>query len=328
MNPLHPDQIKEYQERIPETIEAEPMSRHTTFHIGGPARLYVVAKTSDACIDAVQAAEVLHIPWYIYGGGSNLLVADKGYEGVVIQLASSGIEATPMGMRVEAGVITALAARKAVAEGWAEFAWAVTVPGTIGGAVYGNAGCYGGEMTHVVSQVEAYDLLTHTRVQLDHMACGFVYRGSMFKERPHLILSAELVFASRKTPEEGKAEIERCLQKRKDTQPSGSSSCGSVFRNVDVHDEGEIEILRRHVDEIPPSRIVHRRLGAGWLIEQAGMMGERVGGMEVSMKHGNFFLNKGHATAEDVLTLISIVKMKVRDRFGIQLQEEVQELGF
>lgn len=204
MTPLSLDIVAAYREQIPSATEDELMSRHTTFRIGGPARLYVVASSSEALLQAVQAAQTLNIPFYVYGGGTNLLVADAGYEGVVIQAANRGLEVLADGLRVEAGTVTALAARKSVELGWAGFEWAVTVPGAIGGAVYGNAGCYGGEMKDVVRSVDAYDLLKRERVTLSNEACGFVYRGSGFKHAPHLILSVELAFNAQQSIEVGR----------------------------------------------------------------------------------------------------------------------------
>lgn len=328
MTPLRDEQVLAYRGRVAFATEREPMSKHTTFHIGGNARLYVVANSSEDLVSAVRAAQELHIPFFIYGGGTNLLVADGGYEGVVIQAASKKVEVLSDGIRVEAGVLTALAARKSVELGWAGFEWAVTVPGTIGGAIFGNAGCYGGEMKDVVRSVQAYDLARGEPVTLTNAACGFLYRGSVFKEVPHIILSAELVFSAHQSAEEGKKKMDGLIQRRKDSQPLGASTCGCVFRNFDYIDDHELDILRRQVDEIPVGMTSMRRLGAGWLVERAGMTGKVVGDMEVSTKHGNFFLNHGHATAEDALALISFVKMKVRDELGIQLHEEVQYLGF
>lgn len=328
MTPLSHEQVVAYRKQVPAAVEREPMSRHTTFHIGGAARLYVVAQTSEDCVAAVRAAQDIGIPFFIYGGGSNLLVADAGYEGVVIQLTSRNMEPLPQGLRVDAGVLTALAARKAVELGWGGFEWAVTVPGTIGGAVYGNAGCYGGEMKDVVSAVDVYDPGARSRLRLTRDECAFAYRESLFKKKTSIILSVELTFPFTQSSADGKGKMDAFLQKRKDSQPLGSSSCGCVFRNVDFVQESELDLLKRQIDEIPASMLAQKRLGAGWLVDQVGMMGTRVGDMEVSAKHGNFFLNHGHATAEDVLALISFVKMKVRDEFGIQLQEEVQYLGF
>ena len=328
MTLLRDDQVSAYCARVPSATEREPMSRHTTFHIGGDARIYVVVTSADACVEAVRAAQELAVPFYIYGGGTNVLVADTGYEGVIIQMANREMTVLSDGIRVDAGVVTALAARKSVELGWAGFEWAVTIPGTIGGAVFGNAGCFGGEMKDVVRTVDAYDLIKRERMMLSNAACQFVYRGSGFKQAPHLILSVELVFPSRQSVEEGKATIDKMMQRRKDSQPMGASTCGCVFRNYEYTSDQELEILRREVDEIPEHMASLHRLGAGWLVEQAGAMGQRVGDMEVSTKHGNFFLNHGRARAEDVLALISLVKMNVRDKLGIQLHEEVQYIGF
>lgn len=297
------EQIAAYKTAIPETKDNEPMAGHTSFRIGGPARLYTVAPSSDALIQAVQTAQEIGIPFYVYGGGSNLLVSDDGYQGVLIQAANRSLTIEGNVVHAEAGAVTALVARKSVEAGLTGFEWAIGVPGTIGGALYGNAGCYGGEMKDVVKSVEAYRLKDGERVRLSNADCRFGYRESFFKREPHLILSGELELAPSPDPKASKARMEEIIQTRKEKQPLGQSSCGSVFKN-------------------PPGE------SAGRLIDKLSLKGTRIGEIEVSAKHGNFFVNQGHARAQDVIALISLIKMKVRDELGIELMEEVQYLGF
>ncbi|MDP3793121.1 MAG: UDP-N-acetylmuramate dehydrogenase, partial [Candidatus Uhrbacteria bacterium] len=339
----------EYKSRVPSVIENEPMAKHTSFRIGGPARMYVVAVSSDALIEAVRVAQDLEIPFYVFGGGSNLLVADEGFEGVVIQAANRGFVIEHDRVQVESGMITVLAARKTVDAGLTGFEWAVGVPGTIGGALYGNAGCYGGEMKDNVSFVDAYRLKDGVRIRLSNAECQYGYRDSLFKREPHVILGCELklihssVIPAEDFGERHSAELSRSLSRtagihptapfdqilraRKESQPLDQSSAGCVFKNFDFTDESQLDILRRHVDQIPEAMLRVKRLSAGWLVEQAGMKDQRIGDVQVSDKHGNFFLNRGHARAQDVIALISLVKMNVRDKLGIELQEEVQYLS-
>ncbi len=321
-------EIIEYKYRVPRVIENEAMAKHTSFRIGGPARLYVVAPSSDALIEAVRAAQDLEIPFSIFGGGSNLLVADQGFDGVVIQAANRGLSIENDRVQVESGMITVLAARKTVDAGLTGFEWAVGVPGTIGGALYGNAGCYGGEMKDVVTVVDAYRIKDGARVRLSNAECQYGYRDSFFKREPHVILGCELQLTRAVDPAASQTRLNQIMQSRKISQPLDQSSAGCVFKNFDFIDESQLDILRRYVDQIPEAMLRAKRLSAGWLVEQAGMKGQRIGDVQVSDKHGNFFLNRGVARAQDVIALISLVKMNVRDKLGIELQEEVQYLGF
>jgi UDP-N-acetylmuramate dehydrogenase len=327
MNQLKAEKIEQLKAALPGVTENEPMAKHTSFRAGGPARLYYVAETSDAMLAAMQTAKRFDIPWRVYGGGSNLLVSDDGYEGLLIQAANRDVTIEGETVKAEAGAITVMVARKSVDAGLAGFEWATGVPGTIGGALYGNAGCFGGEMKDTVTSVAAYHVASGEQRDYSNAECQFGYRESLFKREPHIILGCEMRLSSTGDIEAGKKKIAEIIEKRKETQPLGKSTCGSVFKNYDFKDESELEILKRSI-EFPVAMLQNKRLSAGWLIEQVGMRGHRIGDIQVSEKHGNFFENHGNARAQDILALISYVKMKVRDELGIELQEEVQLLGF
>lgn len=327
MTPLSSQQVEAFVEHIPSTKFDELMSKHTSFRIGGPARLYVVAHSSDEAVAAIRAAQALKIPFYLFGGGSNMLVADQGYEGVMIQLANRTLSIEGTKVMVESGVITGLVARKTVESGLTGFEWAIGVPGTIGGAIYGDAGCYGGEMRDSVTAVHVYDLTTHEYKTLDREACEFGYRESRFKRESFLILGCELELTQSEDIEKGKKRMEEIMQMRKEKQPLEQSSAGCAFKNFEFDDPSVLDILRREVD-VPEDMIKRGSLGAGWLVDQAGFRGQSVGQIEVSQKHGNFLVNKGQAKAEDVIAMISVIKRKIRDEFGIEMHEEVQYVGF
>jgi len=327
MTPLTQEQITAYKAKMPATVEQEPMAKHTSFRVGGSARLYVVVHSSSTLLEAVEAALAAGIPFYLYGGGSNLLVSDDGFEGVIIQTAHRGIEVKDTNVSAEAGAITAMVARTSVEAGLTGFEWAIGVPGTIGGALYGNAGCYGGEMKDAVESVDAFNLETKEHVRLTNADCQFGYRNSLFKNKPYLILGCQLALKVSPDAAASKARLEEIMGKRKDSQPLGQSSAGCVFKNVEFSDPKELEILSRSV-EVPEAMKASGKISAGWLIDQAGLLGKTIGEVSVSKKHGNFFVNAGQARAQDILALISLVKMKVRDDLGIELQEEVQYVGF
>lgn len=328
MNQLTQDQIDGIKHSLEGVLEFEPMDAHTSFRVGGPARLYIVANTSDEILHAMDIAKQAGVPWAIFGGGSNLLVSDEGYQGLLIQAANRNMEISGNRVRTEAGAITAMVSRKSVEAGLTGFEWASGVPGTIGGAVYGNAGCFGGEMKDSVTEVDAYHISREERVTLSGAECKFGYRESLFKHDPHVILGCTLTLSASPDTEASKKRMSEVIEKRKESQPLGKSSCGSVFKNVDFEDMSELAILKRQIDPIPESMLAQKRLAAGWLIDQVGLRGKRIGNIQVSEKHGNFFENHGKARAEDIIALISIVKMKVRDELGIELHEEVQLLGF
>lgn len=317
-----------FEQRFKGVVRDELMSAHTNFRIGGPARLYVTATSADELVEMVRFAKEQEIPFAVYGGGSNLLVADEGYEGIVIQAGMRAISFNGNEVTAEAGAITGLVARQSVQQGLGGFEWAVGVPGTIGGAVYGNAGCYGGEMKDNVVTVEAIRLSDLERVVLTNAECGFGYRSSFFKKEPHLILSTTLRIETAADIDTAKARLQWVMDERKAKQPLGESSAGCAFKNWDFTDESQLAILKREIPEVPEGMVKAKRISAGWLIDQANMLGATMGEVAVSEKHGNFMVNKGKAKAADVIALISRVKMKVRDTFGIELEEEVQLLGF
>ncbi len=327
MNPLSTDQVSALRAAFPEITENEPMARHTSFRVGGSARLYVVLSDPTRIITLIQYLEAVAIPWVVYGGGSNLLVADEGYVGLIIQMANRAFHIEGTHVYAETGLITGLLARKTVEVGLTGFEWAIGVPGTVGGALYGNAGCYGGEMKDRVVSVDVYHVARKERVRLSQDVCAFAYRESLFKRERHVIFGCEMELAFSPDPAQSRAKMESIMKERKEKQPLDQSSAGCAFKNVEYTNESEIELLLREAD-VPATMRERKSLGAGWLVDQAGLLGQRVGDVEVSQKHGNFMINKGQARAQDVIALISLVKRKVRDDFGIELHEEVQYVGF
>jgi UDP-N-acetylmuramate dehydrogenase len=302
------------------------MAKHTNFRIGGPARLYVTLGTAEAIIQAVQAAEAAGVPWAIFGGGSNILVADEGYEGLVIQSALRNLSIDGERVNVGSGAITALTARKAADAGLTGFEWAIGVPGTIGGALYGNAGCYGGEIKDVVESVDAYRLSDGMRATYTNADCRFEYRGSRFKYERHLLFGCTLRLTAGDAAA-AKKRIQEVIEIRKEKQPLDSASAGCAFKNFEFDDLSAVAHLQSLVD-VPEAMLTAKRISAGWLVEKAGLMGMSVGNVRVSDKHGNFLIQTSGATARDVLALMRNVQEVVHKRFGIELQEEVQLLGF
>lgn len=302
----------------------ERLSRHLNFRLGGPASYFLEVKTEEELVQAITLADAQGVPWFVLGGGSNTLASDEGFEGLVIKLALRGYAIQGTQVHAQAGMITAALARATAKAGLAGFTWAISLPGTIGGAVRGNAGCFGGEMKDTVR--EARVLRSGQIRTLSHRDLAFGYRESAIKHSKDVVLSAtlELVPAD---PKELQEQLEKTLGARKSTQPLYAGSAGCLFKNYEVPDMSTLQRLGQILD-IPTAMIEAHRIGAGWLIEQMGLKGTCVGGARISPEHGNFVLNTDGATAADVKALIDLVKQTAAERFSIQLEEEVQLIGF
>ena len=284
-----------------ELREQEPMSRHTTFRIGGPVRLMALPKTEKEAQAVLKTAWELECPPFFLGNGSNLLVADKGYEGFVLKLARGMDQVQEVNRRLVAGSAMLLSqlAWAALGRGLAGLEFAHGIPGSLGGAVTMNAGAYGGEMAQVVTAVTC---LTRTgeleTVPADR--CAFSYRHSAFSDGSRLILRVEFSLPQG-DPEEIRAKIEDLARRRKEKQPLEWPSAGSMFKR-------------------PPGHF------AAALIDQCGLKGLTVGGAQVSEKHAGFVVNRGGATCADVLALVEQVKERVFQRTGVELEMEVRVL--
>ena len=280
----------------------EPMKRHTTFRIGGPADFFLLPSTVDEVRGILEICREEELPYFILGNGSNLLVSDKGYRGVIIQLYRNFSNISVEGNEIcaSSGALLsqiAAAARNASLTG---FEFSGGIPGTLGGAVFMNAGAYGGELKDVLKEAvvmtEQGEILTLPVEKLD-----MGYRTSRIKKAGYLVLEARLVL------EQGDMDKIRDItkdltEKRVSKQPLKYPSAGSTFKRP----EGYF---------------------AGKLIMDAGLRGYQVGDAQVSEKHCGFVINKGNATAADVLTLIENVREKVQEQFGVTLEPEVKFLG-
>ncbi len=307
--------------------ERELLARHVNFRIGGPARHFVEAKTSQDIIDAVALAQKGGVPWFVLGGGSNTLVADAGFDGLVVKAANRTLTINGTHVTAEAGVISAMIARQTAQKGLRGFEWAISLPGSIGGAVRGNAGCFGGEMKDVVESVRVlHDGVVET---LRPNQLHFTYRHSIFKDpaRMHDVVLDVTLSLQEGDSVEALAILDKNLAGRKASQPLGSSSAGCVFKNFAYRDVSDIANLDAKYT-VPPEMKTRKQISAGWIIDNVGLKGTAVGDAAISDTHGNFLVNKGAATAEQIVQLIALVKSRVRDAVGVQLQEEVQLVGF
>jgi UDP-N-acetylmuramate dehydrogenase len=318
--------------------ENEPMAKHTNFRIGGPARWFVDVRSEEELTAALAAAKEANVPVFVMGGGSNTLFADQGFPGLVIQIAMRGTKIQGNRVTAEAGVLMVGLARQTGDAGLEGLEWAISLPGTVGGAVRGNAGCFGGETKDRL--VSSRVLRDGEIVEMTNKELKFGYRDSILKheiassrsaprnDNGSIVLSAtfELTPADASVLTVRMAEI---LAKRKASQPMNVGSAGCLFKNVELLTDEDVQRAKKFSD-IPgvQEMIAGRRLSAGWLIDHSGLKGMRVGDAQVSESHGNFIVNLGRATASDVRDLAIEVKRAVQERFGIELHEEVQLVGF
>lgn len=288
----------------------EPLARYSTYRIGGPATLLLAASEDDVAA-ALGLATAAGVPVFPLGLGSNVLLPDEGLDALVIRLGK-GLDhaeqaAEESVWRFGAGLPAPLAARRTAAAGWAGLHMMVGVPGTVGGGVYMNAGCHGGEWSKVVRRVTVVGP-TGEREVLERDQIPFAYRRSGLGDL--VVLDAEVVLRPAE-PEELTAEVERLFDWRQRGTPFNKPCCGSVFTNP-VWPDG------------PPAEGPRT---AGQLIEAAGLKGRRQGGVEISPMHANYFVNTGGGTAADVRRLIEAARAEVARRFGVTLMPEVKLIG-
>ena len=280
----------------------EPMNRHTTFRIGGPADYFLVPSTYDEMSAILKICKEADVPYFILGNGSNLLVSDAGYRGVIIQLFRNMGEITVEGteIRASAGALLSGIAAAAKNASLTGFEFAGGIPGTLGGAVVMNAGAYGGEMKDVLKEVTVMtkdgDIL---KIQAENLELG--YRTSIVKKAEYLVLEA-VISLEKGDLEAIKQRMKELTEQRVSKQPLEYPSAGSTFKRP----EGYF---------------------AGKLIMDSDLRGYRVGGAQVSEKHCGFVINAGNATAADVVKLMQDVSDIVKEKFGVELEPEVKFLG-
>lgn len=280
----------------------EPMRLHTTFRVGGPADLFVSPNSVEEVCKVTALCREEGVPYYIMGNGSNLLVSDQGYRGVIIQFYKEMNDISVEGtlLRAQAGALLSAVANRALLESLTGFEFAAGIPGTLGGACVMNAGAYGGELKDVLKAVTVLtqegEVLTLSNEELE-----LGYRTSVIARKHYIVLEAEIALSEGKK-EEIQAVMDDLKERRITKQPLEYPSAGSTFKRP----EGYF---------------------AGKLIQDAGLRGFQVGGAQVSEKHCGFVINKDHATAAEIAELIRQVSEKVEAQFGVKLEPEVKRLG-
>ena len=282
----------------------EPMSKHTSFKTGGFAEFYIVAKTIEDIQNIFKYAKVNEIKLYIIGNGSNLLVSDEGIKGIVLKIALDDISITKQEeniiVKAGAGVKVMALAQELKKQGITGFEELAGIPGTIGGANYMNAGAYGKEIKEIIIETIALDVETGNVEKLKNEQQKLRYRDSIFKQKKYIILETTMKLQKGNT-EEIEQKMNEYLKQRKEKQPIEYSSAGSTFKRGD----GFITAK---------------------LIDECGLKGYTIGGAQISEKHAGFIINKGNATSKDILDLIAYTKKKVFEKFGVQIEEEIEIL--
>lgn len=282
----------------------EPLWRHTSYKIGGPADAFLTVRTADELIRAVTAATNTKVPWKLIGAASNLVIADDGVEGLVVKPILRQLRLAPGGrpaVQADAGCMLAAVAKRAALGGLSGLEWAASVPGTVGAAVVNNSGAFGSSVAECLEAALLYFPGEGNRV-VTAQELGYAYRTSRLKQHEWRAAVLQATFRAQPgDPERLRARLDEVEEKRRQTQPFGPS-VGSVFRN-------------------PPGSY------AGLLIEQAGLKGLRIGGAEISPMHANFILNVGKASARDVAALIRHAQETVWAVHGVWLQTEVEFVG-
>lgn len=282
--------------------ENEPMSRHITFRVGGNADYYVTPDSEEEIQDVIALCKEFQVPYYVIGNGSNLLVGDKGYRGVILQICRemSSIQVDDQVISVQAGALLSKVGSAALEAGLTGFEFAAGIPGTVGGAVVMNAGAYGGEMKDILLDVTVLTSDGEVKVlDLEELELG--YRTSVIPKMQYVVLSAR--FGLQKEDKEMiRATMNQLKEQRVSKQPLEYPSAGSTFKRPEGH-------------------------FAGKLIQDAGLRGFQVGGAQISEKHCGFVINKEQATASDIVELMRQVSEKVWELFEVRLEPEVKFLG-
>ena len=304
------------------------LQEYTTFKIGGPARYFFVAKNKEDLKNAILWAKKKKLPFFILGGGSNVLFSDNGFNGLVIKIQNSNLKIQNENSKFKiicgAGLPLVKLVFKSSEIGATGLENLVGIPGTLGGAIWGNAGAFGREIGDLVEEVRVLDVGS-SKLEVKKLKkedCKFGYRNSIFKRRKNWIILEATLELKKGNKKEIEEKIKEILKLRKEKQPLELPCAGSVFKNV------PIKKVPKKIQEKFNEKIKNGFLPAGVLIEAAGLKGFQIGGAKISEKHANFIVNLGGAYAKDVWKLIQKIKKEVKRKFKINLEEEIKLAGF
>ncbi len=298
------------------------LKKYSSFNIGGVADYLVVIKNEKELIEVIEDIKKNNIPFFILGGGSNVLFKDKNFKGVVLKIETNNIEIKDSKtLEVESGVVLSRLVSFCLEKELSGLEWAFGIPGRIGGAVKGNAGAFGKSMKDSIVFVEVYDIKNKKIKKISNKNCHFKYRESLFKKKNnYIILKVKLRFKKRKK-NLIKKEMNFYFKERKQKQPYGFSA-GSIFKNYELKNKKEKDFLFKNYPEI--KKITKSNIiPAGYLIESCNLKGKKIGDAIISENHANFIINLNQAESSDIIKLINIAKKEVEKKFKIKLEKEI-----
>jgi UDP-N-acetylmuramate dehydrogenase len=309
--------------RLPEItiLQNVPLSRYTRFGIGGPADIFVDTGNPDAFVEALRIARSSGLEAVIIGGGTNLIVSDDGFRGVVLKLSNCKLTRDGRTVNAESGAALQALVDYTIGLGLKGLETMTGIPGSVGAAVYGNAGAYGHSIQERIAKVRFFD--GENIREFDNTACEFHYRESIFKQnKDWIIFSAELGMEDA-DPAALRETADRILAIRNKKYPPTMKCAGSIFKNLLLAD-----LPAEIASELPPNVIIEGKVPSAWFLEQVGAKGMRVGDIQVADYHANLIYNAGQGSARDLAAVIADLKARVEKRWGFSLEEEVQYVGF
>lgn len=313
------------KENLPDIQKEITLKNYTTYKIGGPAKYFFIAKNKENLILALKIAKKLKLPIFILGGGSNILISDKGFLGLVIKIEISDILINKNKALVGAGVNLVKLSYMLAESGLSGLEWAGGIPGTVGGAIHGNAHAFGTKISDSVVSIETINSKNLKFKKFIKNQCNFSLKNSIFKKNKNLIIISAVLKFKEKNKEEIRNEIKKFLEHRRDRHPMNFPSAGSTFVNLDKNIKNK-NILKK----FPEIKEYNKRgsIPSWYLIKKSGLSGVRIGKAQISEKHCNFIINLGDAKAKDVISLINLAKKRVKKNFNILIEPEIQLVGF
>ena len=299
---------------------------YTTYKIGGPAKYFFVAKSEEDLISAIKLAKKEKLPIFILGGGSNLLVSDKGFPGLVMKIDILGANLKKNKLIVGAGEILTRLAYLTADNELSGLEWAAGIPGaTVGGSIYGHAQAFGTKMSDIIESVQVIDLKSLELKNFSLKQCQFSLKNSIFKKNRSLVIISAVLKFKKSNKDQVRNKIREFLDYRKNRHPMNFPSPGSTFVNPEV-----IIKDKKLLEKFPELNEFNKKgtIAAGYLIASVGLSGRKIGGAQISEKHCNFIVNLGGATAKCVVGLINLARRRVKKNFNIDLETEVQFVGF
>jgi UDP-N-acetylmuramate dehydrogenase len=298
-----------------------PLARYTRFAIGGPADIYAETADVDSFIRALAVTRASGLDFMVIGGGTNLIVSDAGYRGIMLRFVARSIAAAGECVTVDAGAELQELVDFTAARGLKGLETLAGIPGSVGAAVYGNAGAYGHSISERVRLVRFFD--SEQVSELDNAACEFHYRESIFKRRKDWIIFSTTLAMERSDTAQLQTTAGDIVKVRNEKFPVTMKCAGSIFKNLLL-----AELPPEVGTQVPAAVIREGKVPAAWFLEQVGAKGMRCGDIHVAAYHANLIYNAGEGTAADLCALIAGLKQRVRDRYALELEEEVQYVGF